>query len=115
MRRRGVKRNRNRSRRFGTARRGAVAQRNTSVMHENEIGTIVIESPIAIHRELGPGLLETVYEVELAHELKARGPEVQRQVPIPIKYNSISFDELNFPTALMKDGIVRAVSGLHDQ
>ena len=62
-------------------------------MHENEIGTIVIESAIAIHRELGPGLFETVYEVVLAHELKARGLEVQRQVPIPIQYKSITFDE----------------------
>ena len=62
-------------------------------MHENEIGTIVIESAIASHRELGPGLFETVYEVVLAHELKARGLEVQRQVPIPITYKSISFDE----------------------
>ena len=62
-------------------------------MHENEIGTIVIESAIAIHRELSPGLLETVYEVVLAHELKSRGLEVERQVPIPIKYKSITFDE----------------------
>jgi hypothetical protein len=35
-------------------------------MHENEIGTIVVESAIAIHRELGPGLLEAVYEVAWA-------------------------------------------------
>ena len=70
-----------------------MAQRNTCVMHENEIGTIVIECAIAIHRELGPGLFETVYEVVLAHELKARGLDVQRQVPIPIQYKSITFDE----------------------
>lgn len=62
-------------------------------MHENEIGTIVVESAIAVHRELGPGLLETVYEVVLAHELEARGLEVERQVPIPIKYKHITFDE----------------------
>ena len=62
-------------------------------MHENQIGTIVIETAIAVHRELGPGLLETVYEVVLAHELSARGLEVQRQVPIPIRYKSITFDE----------------------
>jgi GxxExxY protein len=42
-------------------------------MIENEIGTIVVESAIAVHRELGPGLLETVYEVILAHELCKRG------------------------------------------
>jgi len=62
-------------------------------MHENQIGTIVIETAIAVHRELGPGLLETVYEVVLAHELSERGLKVERQVPIPIRYKSITFDE----------------------
>ena len=62
-------------------------------MTENDIGTIVIECAIAVHRELGPGLLETVYEVALAHELRARGLEVERQVPVPIQYKDIKFDE----------------------
>jgi GxxExxY protein len=44
-------------------------------MTENEIGTIVVGSAIEVHRELGPGLLETVYEVVLAHELQQRGGE----------------------------------------
>jgi flagellar basal body-associated protein FliL len=51
------------------SRRGAEAQRMT----ENEIGTRVIEAAIAVHRELGSGLLETVYEVTLARELGDRG------------------------------------------
>ncbi len=38
-------------------------------MHENEIGTIIVDSAIAVHRELGPGLLESVYEIVLAYEL----------------------------------------------
>jgi GxxExxY protein len=62
-------------------------------MKENEIGTIVIESAIALHRELGPGLLESVYEVTLAHELMQRNLNICRQVPIPIRYKSIQFDE----------------------
>ena len=68
-------------------------------MHENQIGTIVIETAIAVHRELGPGLLETVYEVVLAHELSARGLEVQRQVPIPIRYKSITSTKGFGPTS----------------
>jgi GxxExxY protein len=62
-------------------------------MTENEIGTIVVESAIAVHRELGPGLLETVYEVVLARELQDRGLNVERQVPVTIQYKDIRFDE----------------------
>jgi len=42
-------------------------------MNENEIGTVIIETSIKIHKELGPGLLESVYEVILAYELEKPG------------------------------------------
>ncbi len=42
-------------------------------MHENEIGKNIIDTAISIHREIGPGLLETVYEVILADQLQQRG------------------------------------------
>ena len=53
-------------------------------MTENEIGTILVGTAIEVHRELGPGLLESVYEVVRAHELSLRGLAVKRQVPIAI-------------------------------
>ena len=53
----------------------------------------VVDSAIAIHREVGPGLLESVYEVLLAHELRQRGLEVVRQKQVPIEYRGIRFDE----------------------
>ena len=62
-------------------------------MTENDIGTIVVEACTAIHRELGPGLLESIYEVVLAHELRSRKLNVERQVVIPIEYKGIRFDE----------------------
>jgi len=62
-------------------------------MTENEIGKIVIDAAVHVHRELGPGLLETVYEVILAHELRERGLGVERQVPVAIEYQGIKFDE----------------------
>jgi GxxExxY protein len=62
-------------------------------MTENELGTIIVEAAIAVHRELGPGLLETVYEVALAYELRQCGLTVERQVPVPIKFRGIQFDE----------------------
>ena len=62
-------------------------------MTENEIGTVVVDAAITVHRGLGPGLLESVYEVVLAHELQRRGLAVQRQVPIAIEYDGAKFDE----------------------
>ncbi len=62
-------------------------------MHENEIGTIVVETAIAVHRALGPGLLESVYRAVMAHELRLRGLEARTEVPISIQYKSIKFDE----------------------
>jgi len=62
-------------------------------MTENEIGKRVVEVAVQTHRELGPGLLETVYEVVLAHELRQRDLEVERQVPIAVEYHGLRFDE----------------------
>jgi len=62
-------------------------------MSENEITRIIVDTALAIHKQLGPALLETVYEVVLAHELRARGLRVERQVAIPILYNGVRFDE----------------------
>lgn len=56
-----------------------------SLMTENEIGKIVVDAVIMIHRELGPGLLETVYS-DTRHEIENRGLTVDRQVAIPIEY-----------------------------
>jgi len=62
-------------------------------MTENDIGTIVVDCAIVVHRELGPGLFETVYEIVLARELQDRGLKVELQVPVPIQYKNMKFDE----------------------
>lgn len=74
-------------------------------MTENEIGRFVVDAAIAVHRELGPGLLESVYEVILAHQLRQRGLHVERQVPIPIEYGGVKFDEA-FRADIMVEGKV---------
>lgn len=117
---------------------------------------MVVKAAIEVHRELGPGLLESVYEAALAHELECMGLHVQAQLPVPVIYKAVHFNIgfrmdllvndtviielksvehllpvhrkqlqtylrlsqkrlgyiLNFGSALMKDGIVRAVNGL---
>ena len=62
-------------------------------MTENEIGKIVVDAAIAVHRKLGPGLLESVYEVVLANELDKRGLQVKKQVPVSIEYEGMTFEE----------------------
>ena len=75
-------------------------------MTENEIGKLVVDSSIAVHRELGPGLLESVYEVILEHELRQRGLEVERQVPISIEVRGIKFAEAFRPDILVEGKVV---------
>lgn len=88
-------------------------------MTENEIGTAIVTAAIRVHRELGPGLLETVYEIALEHELKLSSLAVKRQVPIPISYHGISFDEGFRADLIVEDKIVlelksiEAVLGVH--
>lgn len=74
-------------------------------MNENNIGTRILAAAIEIHRELGPGLLESVYEIVLSRELSDRGLAVQRQVPVPIVFKGIRFDE-GFRADLIVNGKV---------
>jgi iron complex transport system substrate-binding protein len=59
----------------------------------NSISGVIVDAALHIHSALGPGLLESVYEVALEHELVKRGLRVERQKPIPIEYEGIRFDE----------------------
>lgn len=60
---------------------------------EERIARQVLDAAFKIHTALGPGLLESVYEVILAHELRKFGPGVDCQTPISIRYDGVTFDE----------------------
>ena len=60
---------------------------------ENQLAKIILDAAFKVHTKTGPGLLESVYEVLLAHELRKQGLQVQRQVPIPIYYDELVLDE----------------------
>src|SRR5262249_6544876 len=62
-------------------------------MHENEISKIIVDAAYQIHRSLGPGLFESVYEAILAHELTERGMHVERQKILPLTWKDIRLDE----------------------
>ena len=59
----------------------------------NSISGTIVDAAFHIHRTLGPGLLESVYEVVLAHELEKRGLKVERQKPVAIEFQGLRFDE----------------------
>ena len=52
----------------------------------------VVDSSLAVHRSLGPGLLESVYEVCLDYELRKRGVDVEREVALPVEYDGVRLD-----------------------
>lgn len=58
-------------------------------MTENAIAKIVVDTSINIHKQLGPGLLESAYEAVLAYELGKKGLTVERQVPLPLIWNDV--------------------------
>jgi len=60
---------------------------------EEEIGRAVVNAAYNVHKHLGPGLLERVYETCVAYELRKSGFGVLRQIEIPIQYDGITFDE----------------------
>lgn len=60
---------------------------------ENRIATEIVDAAFWIHKALGPGLLESVYERVLEYELRGRAFLVERQLPIQFKYKSLTFDE----------------------
>jgi GxxExxY protein len=70
-------------------------------MSENEITQSIITTAIGIHRQLGPGLLESVYEEIMHYELKSKGLQVQRQVKIPVIW-----DDLIMPIGFRADLII---------
>jgi GxxExxY protein len=59
---------------------------------ENEVATQIVDAAYKIHTEIGPGLLESVYEAVMAEELKRRGLHIVRQQAIPVVYGSVKLD-----------------------
>ncbi len=86
-------------------------------MNENEIGKIIVDCVISLHKELGPVLLETVYEVLLSHELELKGLRIKRQIQIPIEYHGIKFNEGFRADILVEDKVIlelKSVESVND-
>jgi GxxExxY protein len=75
-------------------------------MRIDDISAVVVDEAIAIHRRLGPGLYETVYETMLAGRLEARGLKVARQLPVPLLVDGHVFDAAFRVDILVEDRLV---------
>ena len=71
-----------------------------------QIGKQIVDAAYTVHKNLGPGLLEKVYEICFCHELEKRGLEYKRQIDIPIVYDGRSFNEGLRLDVLVKDQVI---------
>lgn len=93
------------------SREGAKARRDVE-----EVAAIVIDCALKLHKDLGPGLLESVYEAVLAKVLEQRGLKVERQKPVPICYQGIELNEGFRLDLLVDDQLIvelKSVETLH--
>lgn len=86
-------------------------------MHENNIGTILLDAAFAVHKELGPGLLESTYEACLSYETLQRGLTIETQVPLPVIYKEVKLDcgyriDLRAESKVIVE--VKSIEALHD-
>jgi GxxExxY protein len=61
-------------------------------MTENDIAAVVVDAALKIHKTLGPGLLESVYQATLSFELRKRGLTVAQQLPLPVYYEGVKLN-----------------------
>ena len=77
-----------------------------TMSRENEISGIILDAAITVHRKLGPGLLESVYERVLEYELKRRGLIVERQKPIAIEYEDLVIKDSFRADLVVEDKVI---------
>ena len=75
-------------------------------MTENEISADILNAAVRTHKALGPGLLESIYEEVLSHELKKKGIQFQRQHPIPIVYEGIQLGSAFRADLIVEDKVI---------
>ena len=83
-------------------------------MDENPISKEIVDAAFKIHQALGPGLLESVYEVTLAYELRKRGLNVVRQAPVPLIYGELVFEEGYRLDLIVEDKVIVEVKSIEE-
>ena len=81
-------------------------------MNENELSFNIRKSIFSVYNELGPGLLEKVYEKILVHELKSLGLNVNHKVSIPIKYKGILIDSSFIADIIVNEKVIIEIKSI---
>ena len=84
---------------------------------ENKIARQIVDAALHVHKTLGPGLLESVYEAVLSYELKKRGFSVEQQVTMPVIYESVEIETGFRADLIVEDKIIielKSVDKIHD-
>ncbi len=76
------------------------------------IGKLIVDSAYTIHKNLGPGLLEKVYEICFCHELEKRGLSYKRQLDIPVVYDGLTFNEGLRLDVMVEDKVICELKAL---
>ena len=79
---------------------------NASVDRLNELSSLILKSAIAVHQEMGPGLLESVYQQCMILELRNRGLVVNQMVPVQLQYKQIPINKEYIIDILVEDDII---------
>ena len=87
-------------------RKRANAENMKSNEQLNQLGGIILDAAITVHWELGPGLLESAYELALARELELRGLSVKTQVAVELMYKDVSLGKAYVMDILVEDEII---------
>jgi len=81
---------------------------------EESIAKKIVDAAFTVHKKLGPGLLEKIYEICFCHELSKRGLKYQRQIDIPIVYDGIVFDEGLRLDVLVEDLVICEIKAVDE-
>ncbi len=83
-------------------------------MHENEITGQIIDAAIKVHKTLGPGLLESVYQRVLTYELEQRGMKVDQQRPINVVYGDLLIENAFFADQVVNEKVIVELKSVED-
>jgi len=81
-------------------------------VNEDQIATIVLDEAFRLHKNLGPGLLESVYETVMVYELKNRGLNPHSQVSVPFVYNNVRFEKSFVADIIVNECVILEIKSL---